>query len=465
MECHELGLPEERVLTSLRAMKEADLTKKVIIPILKGMGASHVRYLHGSFERGKDLACVFADSYGDGQLEVCQVKNEAFSDRAGANSHTASVLAQVQQARRTEVLNPQTNCKELPQAVRLWTTYPLPDKGTADMGAFLSKLRADNCRVVTPEKLVALFRQYLPDLYEQIAFPGQGISRGLVSFLNSHHEASAFEVKAVRHLSDFFVDLGLSQRLKQRNRPDRAEDTKQPRGLIKSVYYAVSAISKTLPQELATFPFLQISASDLCDTKMSKVGVTDTHISAFAAKIGEFIERSLRTGTQEDVKDAMLALRRGSSLLQSLLGSLPDKDLSEADKELLALPPSMGASEMPPEAFLYLEDNICVTGEAGAGKTSVARMIAQAALNEGKPVVYFPCSRIHDSHAFLEDEIQAFVGSVGESTSAEVSTYLKTARLVIIDGCDEAASFGAKLGQEIRDLAFIAFRKSNVTHA
>ncbi len=47
-----LGDHGERVLAGLRDMAETEIHRRVIMPLLKARGATHVEYVHGSFERG-----------------------------------------------------------------------------------------------------------------------------------------------------------------------------------------------------------------------------------------------------------------------------------------------------------------------------------------------------------------------------------------------------------------------------
>ena len=63
---------DTRVLEHLREMSEVELHGKVIDPLLKKMGVSNLRYVHGSFERGKDFIYLQKDFFGRFELVVCQ---------------------------------------------------------------------------------------------------------------------------------------------------------------------------------------------------------------------------------------------------------------------------------------------------------------------------------------------------------------------------------------------------------
>jgi hypothetical protein len=203
------GKDEQRVLDGLRQMKEVDIHQQIIMPLLHDMGMSHVRYVHGSYERGKDILYLSRDSFGDDRLEVCQVKNEAFTGQAGDKNSTTAALHQLVQSRTTEVLNPATNRMELPLGVVLWTTYPLPDRTVAGAGALLDEIHRTQCKIIPPEKFARLLKEHSPNVYAELAFPGQGFARAMRMYVSSHREASAFDLVRQRDLDDFFINLGM----------------------------------------------------------------------------------------------------------------------------------------------------------------------------------------------------------------------------------------------------------------
>ena len=200
----------DRVLDALRAMDERVLHKRVIMPVLKQKGATHVRYVHGAFERGKDIVYVYRDFDDDLCLRVCQVKNEKLTGSTSSPSSAMGVLRQLEQCRDTAVLNPVTNTKELPQEVALYTTYPIPDHAVADGAAFLERLRATRCKVLGPEALLSQIGKYLPQLYGELAIPGSSLSRAMERYVVVHREADAFDLEPTRHLADIFVNLGMA---------------------------------------------------------------------------------------------------------------------------------------------------------------------------------------------------------------------------------------------------------------
>jgi hypothetical protein len=122
---------DDKVLAHFRQMPETKLTKELIIPLLQCMGATHVDYLHGSSEKGKDIIFLKQDMFKQ-KLVACQVKNDKFTGKASSPSNTTAVLNQLLQCRNTHILHPVTHQKQLPNEVVLITTFPVPDKDTAE---------------------------------------------------------------------------------------------------------------------------------------------------------------------------------------------------------------------------------------------------------------------------------------------------------------------------------------------
>jgi len=184
-------------------MAEVDLHKAVIFPLLRAMGFQHVQYVHGAFERGKDIIYNASDEFGDPLLSVCQVKNAPFSGDATSENNTLAALNQLRQCRVTQVLDPLTNTLQLPQRVLLLSTFIIPDKDVAGVGRLLDALRAEGIECKGPDKPADLIRQKLPALYSSIAFPGAAIMDALNSYVNTHHEYSAFHSSRMRPLASF----------------------------------------------------------------------------------------------------------------------------------------------------------------------------------------------------------------------------------------------------------------------
>jgi len=111
--------------------------------------------------------------------------------------------------------------------------------------------------------------------------------------------------------------------------------------------------------------------------------------------------------------------------------------------------------QIAPSVLLQFSENVCVSAEAGCGKTSLARMVVQVAIAQGIPCVYFPCSRLTSENADLRSGIRKFLRSLSaEVTTSQAAHLIDQAVLIVLDGCDEASSFRGRLGDDIRRLEF-----------
>ena len=150
---------DEVVLSALRAMDERALHKDIIHQLLRNMGAEHIQYVHGAFERGKDFLYLAPSFFGTPELVVCQVKNEKLSGRASdISKSTTAFLLQALQCKDTAVLHPTVKSKQTPDRVVLITTYPLPDAALADANSLLSKVRSQ-CTIIGPDELLQLLKK------------------------------------------------------------------------------------------------------------------------------------------------------------------------------------------------------------------------------------------------------------------------------------------------------------------
>lgn len=73
-----VALTKERV----RKMKEAELRKEVLLPLLQAMGYQHVFEHHGSRELGKDFICWKHDELGSRKNLALVVKAVPLSGQA-----------------------------------------------------------------------------------------------------------------------------------------------------------------------------------------------------------------------------------------------------------------------------------------------------------------------------------------------------------------------------------------------
>lgn len=397
--------PDTRVLEYLRSISEVDLCRKIVDPLLRQIG-SNVQYVHGNTEEGKDFIFTTKDAYGDLLLEVCQVKNAPFSSKAGHRSNLITLLQQLTQCKNLEVTNPATHLNELPQFVSLITTYPLPQKGTKSAGILLNKLKQENCKIIGPDKFLFLLKTYLPKLYNSLAYPGAGISKSLLIYVNTHHESMAFGIDQRRPLPSFYVDLGIS------GHTFRTEDAekKLPRksDIHFETYMEILNFQKSMPPEVRIKKILTGKAEKVTkrikvedydvitqerkekeqEIVLENVRIESNAIIGIYNHIKRELERLNANKTMENNHKALQLIFGWMSLISFIMRNIPNnhfifRDLKNASSLII--------ENFLPQSVVNARESISILGDAGAGKTSIARTIARFAIEKGIKCIYFPC--------------------------------------------------------------------------
>jgi hypothetical protein len=88
---------------ALTKMSEADLTSRIVIPLLKSMGYHTVTYHGGPDEQGKDVIAWGENELGEIYLGVCQVKRFKPSRKAADTRSFSEVVTQLSQAAEQSV--------------------------------------------------------------------------------------------------------------------------------------------------------------------------------------------------------------------------------------------------------------------------------------------------------------------------------------------------------------------------
>ncbi len=472
-------------------MAETQIHTRVIIPLLKARGASHVRYVHGSFERGKDIIYVYSDFHGEPCLGVCQVKNEKLTGKSGATSSAMTVLTQLQQCRNTRVLHPATTTKCLPDEVVFYTPFPIPDAPLADAGTFLEQLRANGIRVISPERLDEQIEESLADLFAELAHPGGNISQAIHRYVASHREAGAFELTTTRKLCDFYINLDVAPTssilgaiLDGRLTAESPETVDISKVIYRDLLEMRSALSANLSSaplfREAEGPSIRNTSGD-ANSVIVEAEVTNAlemleNTRLAAVEFGQFID-----ALREELEDAAATLNEtydpsqrasiisDATMLTNECGYLVDHVSAHID----VIQPSTYANESDmnecrlfdaePSTLHEIGRDLCIVGEAGAGKTSVARELARYSLDRGERCIYFPCAQVRGTKADLLASIHDFVCSCsGGKEVPQGQELIRQTDLLILDGCDEADTTPGDLAKQIQDLLVHGIAPANV---
>lgn len=434
--------PEQRALEHLCNIPETELHTTVILPLLSVM-ASHVEYVHGREEEGKDFVYMTKDPYGEDVLEVCQVKNSPFNGNSGSSSNMVSVLTQVMACKQLEITNPITHKKQLPQSVTLFSTYDLPQRLTRSATPLLEHFDNKQCRFIGPDKLLQLLQTHLPRLYDTISHSAQGLGKAILVYVDKHHEAIAFGLRENRLLHTFFVDVALQANI------DLGRNSKTTIGddvILESSYKDIINYQSLLPKSASAPCILKVGPVQKQKGASYVYPVLDSNVETISAQV------SRQLSSASSLKnEALHLLTSWSSFLTFALPLFPETTrLKFRTQEQLK---NYHIHDLEPSSLIERKEAFCITGEAGAGKTSLARAITRAGFDQGRTCTYFPCYFHRKKGSSLLHSIIDFLHTLSEDLTEEIAKrHILASSLIVIDGCDEAYNFDKGFNNDLRCL-------------
>ena len=187
-------------------------------------------------------------------------------------------------------------------------------------------------------------------------------------------------------------------------------------------------------------------------------------------EVGDFDEvlnrlQSLRKAIEEDKPKKQLLFEKfiyctylTNSLLRYMEGRTSVSAITRVRDEEKRPTYELKFSEIDPTLLIPSKTSFAVTGEAGSGKTSLSRILTALACQTDRRCVFFPCSKIESDGDALKTCIGEHLVSVNAiSRETDLDRILQGVSVVILDGCDESATFSSKkLSRELQRLHFRA---------
>jgi hypothetical protein len=478
-------------MENFRKIDEVESHRSIYEPLLKEMGYQHISYCHGAFERGKDFICLDRNRFGQLDLTVVQVKNSKITGDSTSSSSAIGIINQINRCLGTRVLNPATHTEQLPRKIILFTSYPIPDHALAGMNDELERLRRV-CEIVEGSMILDLIKEYLPSVYAELAHPGHGLAAAVLRQLKVTSELSAVGVNRDRELPTFFVNIGVSSsrgRLaeiasgQKKLAPPRSR-LHYPKNIFRAIESLATCVTDTLRQErlfsvIPSVPANRIASKTESDPLLTLSGRETVRRSRsrslsedVTVEVGDFdvvltalesLRKTVEANQEKEIAlfisylyclkkinimlDLMDSKRRPKALGQAILSVGMKEHRTKYDLNIRKIDPSL---------LVGVRMSLALGGEAGAGKTSLSRIITKVAIERGLKCIYFPCSRIESKGDKLSDGLTDYLCFINALQNRKnVQALLESLDLIVIDGCDEAASFGSKkLSHEIRDLHY-----------
>lgn len=148
----------------LQNLDEEQLTKQILIPLLRSLGFEGVRYEHGRFERGKDLVFWRSDAFGEKEWYAAQVKvGKSPAGATDANSLRA-LINQLQQACDCPFVNPDGDEVSISRCLFITSAVVSTEAREAVKGLLRQYRVLRPVKIIDAPELVSLIRKYCPSL-------------------------------------------------------------------------------------------------------------------------------------------------------------------------------------------------------------------------------------------------------------------------------------------------------------
>ena len=303
-------------------------------------------------------------------------------------------------------------------------------------------------------------------------------------------ELSAVGVNRDRDLPSFFIKIGISStrgRLAEiaggkKKLASAKTRLRYPKGVFRAIESLATSVTSTLKVD-SLFTVIEITPAVRRNLKaesdsLSTKGTTKTSARSGSRSLSENVTIELGDfdsilaaleSMREDVEDKQAKDKTMFCLYlyctNALNEMLEPMDRTQPSNALGKAIINVGLNEhrvkydftiREVDPALLVESGVSVGlgGVAGAGKTSLSRIITKVAIERGLKCIYFPCSRIESKADKLTDCVADYLRSINAiKTRQDMVLLFQSLDLIVIDGCDKAATFDTKkLVQEIRDL-------------
>jgi hypothetical protein len=476
-------------IRNFRKIDEVESHRSIYEPLLQEMGYQHVTYCHGAFERGKDFVCLDKNRLGQLDLTVVQVKNSKITGDSTSSSSAIGIINQLKRCLTTPVLNPLTHTEELPRKIILFTSHPIPDYAVAGMRDELERLRRV-CEIVEGTVIINLIKDHLPSVYAELAHPGHGLSAAVLRQLKVTTELSAVGVNRDRELPTFFINIGVSLAKGRLGEIVGGQKKFAPTGsrlhYSKNIFRAIDSLASWVTDTLKQKRLFSVIASTPArrtepstggeltqlQSKTAPRSKTRSLSDAVTVEVGDFDDiltalEALRTMVEDNQEKEKALFKTYVDCLKKLTVMLELMDSKQTSKAFGQAILSVNRREWRPTYDLTIHTidpallvgvsmSMALGGGAGAGKTSLSRIITKVAIERGLKCVYFPCSRIESKWDKLSDSLTDYLCVINALQNRKnMRSLFESLDLIVIDGCDEAATFGSKkLAKELTELHY-----------
>lgn len=208
--------PRDRVVTkrdaslkALQRLSEADLTRKLVMPLFASLDFDKVEYFGGQSERGRDLICTRTRLLGGVEIAVVQLKKYRFTAKASDPKSLGEVVTQLSQAFEEPIPTldgRQVNARE----VFFITPYAVDTRALESRFQRFASLRDKGAQIIDGPQLLSLLRKHRSDLLRHLGDPGINWSAQYDRGINNDPLTNALHFGASRSTESFHTDIDFS---------------------------------------------------------------------------------------------------------------------------------------------------------------------------------------------------------------------------------------------------------------
>ncbi|MGZ3757510.1 MAG: NACHT domain-containing protein [Mucilaginibacter sp.] len=193
----------------LQNIPENQLTREIIIPLLKTLGFDKAEFFGGPSEEGKDIVFWGKDRFDDNKLYVAQVKHFRFTNTAADERGLQTIVNQLTQCFSRKL--PYTDLTtHFPSEVQLITSYPVDTKTLMTRFNDYSQLKEQQIKIIDGVKLAELIIKHQPEKLKDLLGIDFEINTKTQPFLNNRILLSALGSTEDKDLKAIHTDIDFS---------------------------------------------------------------------------------------------------------------------------------------------------------------------------------------------------------------------------------------------------------------
>ena len=196
----------DKILEAIQNYPENDLTKDIIIPILKKMGFEKAEFFGGASEEGKDLVFWERDKLDDLQLHVAQVKHFKFTNSAGSTNSLQNVISQLHACFRKKI--PHTDgLTRYPSKVWLISSNTINSKTFLTVCDDYSTIQQENLIIIDGHRLSRLIIKHTPENVKTVLGIQEDLNFKLETKFSNDILLKALGKKDVKDIKLIYTDV------------------------------------------------------------------------------------------------------------------------------------------------------------------------------------------------------------------------------------------------------------------